>query len=289
MIVVGHAFLSVRCQTRILSLSRSVIYYKPRLAPVSEVCVANEILELWQESPFYGYRRITAALNRRGMRVNTKRVRRLMKAMNIEAIYPKPKLSQGNVAHKKYPYLLRNAEVSLANHAWCTDITYIKIASGFLYLVALIDVYSRYVVAWRLSITLDTEFCLSMLKEALNKAMPSIINTDQGCQFTSAAWIEMVESAGVRVSMDGRGRWADNIVIERFWRTVKYENVFLQCYESVADARKKLGEFIEFYNERRPHQNLEYATPSEVWRGVQSASPFRFKKLEEKIYEKIAA
>ena len=289
MIVVGHAFLSVRCQTRILSLSRSVIYYKPRAAKVLDVCVANEISEIWLESPFYGYRRITVALKRRGRCVNEKRVRRLMKEMSIEAIYPKPKLSQGNVAHKKYPYLLRNAEVYRPNHAWCTDITYIKIASGFLYLVALIDVYSRYVVAWKLSTTLDAEFCLNMLKNGLGKAIPGIINTDQGCQFTSAAWVEMVENAGVQVSMDGRGRWADNIVIERFWRTIKYENVFLQSYESVTNARNKLGEFIEFYNERRPHQNLAYATPAEVWRGVRIVEPFRFKKLEDKICEKIAA
>lgn len=289
MIVVGHRLLSIRCQAELLSLSRSAMYYKPRMAAVLEVCIANEISEIWLESPFYGRRRIAAALERRGHCVNEKRVRRLMRAMKIEAIYPKPKLSQANVAHKRYPYLLRNRELLGANQAWCTDITYIKIASGFVYLVGLIDVYSRYVVAWKLSITLDTEFCLSMLKEGLGKAVPGIINSDQGCQFTSAAWIEMVENAGVQVSMDGRGRWADNIPIERFWRTLKYENVFLQCFESVSDARQKLGEFIEFYNERRLHQSLDYATPSEVWHGLRSARPFRFKKREDNVCEKIAA
>jgi putative transposase len=289
MIEVHHKFLSVRCQTKLLSLARSVVYYKPCKSATSDVCAANEILEIWTESPFYGRRRIAAALHRLGHVVNEKRVRRLMREMKIEAIYPKPKLSQGNIAHKKYQYLLRDMDISRANQAWCTDITYIKIASGFVYLVALIDVYSRYVVAWKLSIALDTEFCLNMLKCGLSKAIPGVINTDQGCQFTSAAWIEAVEFAGVSVSMDGRGRWADNIPIERFWRTVKYENVFLQCFENVTDARQKLGEYIEFYNERRLHQSLDYATPAEVWRGVHSAAPFRFKKLEEKVFEKIAA
>jgi putative transposase len=204
-----------------------------------------------------------------------------MRAMNIEAIYPKPKLSQANKAHQKYGYLLRDIAIH-AGQVWCTDITYIKLGKGFVYLVALIDVYSRYIVAWRLSVTLDTHFCLEMLNDALtHHKAPEIINTDQGCQFTSIAWIEKVESAGIRVSMDGRGRWADNIPIERFWRTVKYEHVFLYCYESVQDARQRLGEFIDFYNERRLHQSLDYSPPSEVWRGLISVAPFCFKKRRE--------
>ncbi len=290
MLEISHPTLSIRKQTTLLSLTRSGVYYKKREASGEEVTLANEVLEIWQGCPFYGYRRITAALRRRGHVLNYKRVVRLMREMNIEAIYPKPRLSIGNPAHTKYKYLLRDMDIDRAGQVWCTDITYIKLGKGFVYLIALIDVYSRYVVSWRLSVTLDTHFCLEMLEDALrHHKAPDILNTDQGCQFTSSVWIERVESAGIRVSMDGRGRWADNILIERFWRSVKYENVFLHCYESVQDARQKLKEYIEFYNERRLHQSLGYVPPAEVWHGVASTAPFCFKKAEEEDNIKIAA
>ena len=259
-----HAKLSIRRQCELLATVRSTHYYEP--APRrDDTELANEIHEIWLDMPFYGYRRITAELKRRKHVVNHKRVSRLMAAMDIMALYPKPKTTVASSDHKIYPYLLRNLKIVCPNQAWSTDITYIKMPNGFVYLVALIDIYSRYVLTWRISNTLDKSFCLDMLAHGLTLGKPEIINTDQGCQFTSFDWINMVEGHGVLVSMDGRGRWIDNVFIERLWRTIKHEHVYLYSFDSVGQLKQSIGEFIDMYNTRRLHQSLGYRTPAEVY------------------------
>lgn len=231
-----------------------------------DTAIANEIHEIWTKMPFYGYRKITAELGRRDIEVNHKKVLRLMKEMGIKAIYPTPRTSMGSPNHKIYPYLLLGLKIVWPNQAWSTDITYIKTPNGFMYLVALIDIYSRYVVGWRLSNTLDTSFCLDMLYDALAKYGASdIINTDQGSQFTSTNWIAAVEVNGIRVSMDGKGCWVDNVYIERLWRTIKYELIYLHSYNTVSELKQAIGDFISFYNEKRLHQSLKYKTPAEIY------------------------
>ena len=278
--------LSIRYQCRLLGLNRSVVYYQKK-TPVDESEIMNRIHEIWLKSPAYGYRKITKALQQEGRDINHKRVYRLMKVMDLQAIYCKPNLSQSHPGHKIYDYLLKGLVIDRANQVWCTDITYIKMPQGFVYLVALIDVYSRYVVSWRLSTSLDTSFCLEMLQSALCVGVPEILNTDQGCQFTSADWINMVEGAGAKVSMDGKGRWADNIPVERFWRTMKYEDVFLKAYETVAETRFGVGEFIKYYNEERLHQSLDYMKPGPVYRGEKMAPPYILGQFSKK-FSKIA-
>lgn len=264
MINLHHVNLSVRKQCDLLGLWRSNVYYKPRPGQ-DDVLFANEIHDLWLEMPFYGYRKITATLKRRGYDINHKKVLRLMQDMNIQALYPKPNTSMHNPAHKKYPYLLKNVPISRPNQAWCTDITYIKMSNGFMYLVSLLDIYSRFILSWSFSNTLDKSFCLDMLNQGLGWGKPEILNTDQGCQFTSTAWIELVEQNGIKVSMDGRGRWTDNIFIERFWRTLKHEHIFLHSFETTSEAKRSIGSFIELYNNKRLHQSLGYKTPAEVY------------------------
>ena len=228
--------------------------------------MANEMNEIWSDMPVYGYRKITKELQRRNYKVNHKRVLRMMRQMNIMAIYPKPKTTIINQEHKKYPYLLRDLKIMEPNHVWETDITYIKIVGGFVYLVAIIDVFSRFVLSWSLSVTLEVGFCIDALTTALqNWPAAKILNTDQGVQFTSTEWINTVETAGIKISMDGIGRWADNIYIERFWRTAKHEYILLCSFESVKSARKAIGEFIDIYNHKRLHQSLGYLTPAEVY------------------------
>ena len=207
---------------------------------------------------------MTVRLNQQGEGVNRKRVRRLMRVMGVEAIYPKPSLS-ANRNHKVYPYLLRDVAIGRVDQVWSTDITYVGLPGGYVYLAATIDWYSRYVLAWRLSNTLDGWFCQEMLEEALAKGKPEVFNTDQGVQFTAAAWTGRLESAGVRVSMDGRGRCLDNVFVERLWRSVKYEDVYLRGYESVPELERGLGAYFAFYNTERPHQSLEYRTPADVY------------------------
>lgn len=259
-----HASLSVRQQCSLLCLNRSTLYYEP--VPLAEdSAMANEIHAIWQEMPFYGYRRITAELKRRSYDVNGKRVSRLMREMKISALYPRPRTSIRAPGHKIYPYLLNDLVIERPNQVWATDITYLKMSSGFAYLVALIDIYSRFIVAWRLSNTMDTHFCLEMLEEALVVGCPEILNTDQGSQFTSESWIKRVESAGIHVSMDGKGRWVDNITIERFWRTLKHEHFLLHSFENLIQARESIAGFIKLYNFRRLHQSLGYQTPAEVY------------------------
>jgi len=277
MIDVKHKILSVRKQCSLLGLNRSTLYYQAKGSD-EEVVLLNQIYDIWVSTPFYGYRRIWAELRHQGYEVNRKRVQRLMKVLNLQAIYPKPNVSQKRKEHKIYPYLLKGLTINRPNMVWCTDITYVRVGQGFVYLVALIDVYSRYIVSWRLSITLEACFCIEMLEEAFKKGVSDFMNTDQGSQFTSQEWINRVEAAGAKVSMDGQGRWADNIPVERFWRSVKYEDILLNSYETVEQVRQGIKRYIEFYNERRPHQSLGYARPGEVYRGQLKANAYIFKE-----------
>lgn len=221
----------------------------------------------YMETPFYGIRRMTAWLHRRGYPVNHKRVARLMRIMGIEAIYPKPKLSKGDSEHKVYPYLLKGVEVVRPNQVWSSDITYIPMHRGFVYLVAVMDWYSRYVLSWEVSVTMDVHFCISALERALRKAVPDIFNTDQGSQFTSRRFTGILQEGGIRISMDGKGRAFDNIFIERLWRSVKYENVYIHDYGSVPECIRGLSDYFLLHNERKPHQALGYRTPRDVYFG----------------------
>jgi putative transposase len=225
----------------------------------------NLIDKRYTAQPVYGSRRMTAWLQRQGHEVNRKRVQRLMRLMGLEAIYPKPKLSAAAAGHKVFPYLLRDVTIDRVDQVWSTDITYIGLPSGFMYLAAVIDWYSRYVLCWRLSNTLDGSFCLDMLDEALTRGKPEVFNTDQGVQFTAQAWTNRLESAGVAVSMDGKGRCLDNVFVERLWRTVKHEDVYVRCYEAVPELTQGMRRYFPFYNEERPHQSLDYRTPAEVY------------------------
>jgi len=233
----------------------------------------NRIDEIYTKWPFFGSPRITAQLKREGYDVNIKRVKRLMHLMNIIAIYPKPKTSPKNHEHKVYPYLLGNVTIERPNFVWSTDITYVRLGRGFVYLVAVIDWYSRYVLSWELSNTLETEFCVTALQTALNIACPTIFNTDQGSQFTSQDFVSVLQNLGIQVSMDSRGRALDNIFVERLWRSVKYEDVYIRHYELVRDAYQGLARYFKFYNEERPHQSLDYLTPAEVYFGGKEVQP----------------
>ena len=257
-----HPQLSVRRQCALLGLTRSSYYYEPASATKENLAVMRLIDQEYTRHPFYGSRRMAVWLRQQGQEVNRKRVQRLMRLMNLEAIYPKPKLSAGDRQHKVYPYLLRNVAIERVDQVWSTDITYVPLAHGFLYLAAIIDWYSRYVISWRLSNTLDGSFCLDMLEEALSQGKPEVFNTDQGVQFTAAAWTSRLERAGVAVSMDGKGRWADNVFVERLWRTVKYEDIYLNRYEVVPELQAGLKTYFPFYNEVRPHQALGNRTPA---------------------------
>jgi len=264
MIDSDHALLSVRGQCNVLELNRSGVYYIPE-PKADEAILMNEIYETWRKRPIYGYRRITAVLQRKGYDVNHKRIYHFMEKMNIKALYPKKRTSIKSLENKVYPYLLKDMEIDRPNQVWATDITYIKLARGFVYLVALIDLYSRRIIAWELSNSLDTQFCLIMLQRALRQATPEIVNTDQGVQFTSKAWIEVLEKNGIKISMDGVERCFDNIYIERFWRSFKYEDYHLRSYENMPEARHYIAKYIEFYNNERPHSKLRYKTPTEVY------------------------
>jgi len=220
-------------------------------------------------TPFYGARKIAVALKKQeGLTVNRKRVRRLMQLMGIRAVYRRPRTSKPAPEHETYPYLLRDLKITRPNQVWAADITYIPMARGFLYLVAIIDWYSRYVISWRLSNTLDDDFCVAALDEALSMCTPEIFNTDQGSQFTAEAFTRLLKEHDVRISMDGKGSYNDNLFIERLWRTVKYEEVYLKAYEDGREARISLGAYFRFYNTSRPHQSLGYRTPAEVYAGA---------------------
>jgi len=256
-------------QCRLLKIARSTLYYRPVPVSSDDLAVMRRMDELHLAWPFYGSRRMAAVLRREGWAMNRKRAKRLMKTMGIEAIYQKPNTSKGHPDHKVYPYLLRGLTIDRPNQVWCADITYIPMAKGFVYLVAVMDWFSRRVLSWRLSITMETDFCVEALTEAMEwYGQPEIFNTDQGVQFTSAAFIDELADRGVRISMDGKGRYLDNIFIERLWRSLKYEDVYIKAYGSVAEARRSLSIWLAFYNDERPHQSLEYRTPREIFEGV---------------------
>jgi putative transposase len=259
--------LSVRRQCALLNLARSGVYRPKPVIGAGDLALMRRIDELHLELPFYGSRRMTFELNKEGRGVNRKRVRRLMRVMGIEALVPRPGTSKPAPGHKIYPYLLRGLAIAEPNHVWAADITYIPMARGFLYLVAIIDWASRAVLAWRLSNTIDSRFCVEALEEALERyGKPKIFNTDQGAQFTSAAFTDKLEKPGVAISMDGRGRFMDNIFIERLWRSIKYEEVHLKAYADGREARAGIGSWMTFYNFRRPHQAMNNQTPMAVWR-----------------------
>jgi putative transposase len=265
MIAMAACDVSVREQCRLLGVARSTVYYEPPGPSASDLAVMRRLDEQYTATPYYGVQRMTASLQRVGIRIGHNRVRRLLRVMGLEAIYPKPRLSvPGGPEHRIYPYLLRGVRIERANQVWSADITYIRLTQGFVYLMAILDWFSRYVVSWSLSTTLDGWFCVQALREALRLARPEIFNTDQGSQFTGGDWIGHLKAAGVTISMDGRGRAFDNIFTERLWRSVKYEEVYLKDYRDVDAARRGLGEYFAFYNTDRPHQGLGYRTPWEV-------------------------
>jgi putative transposase len=256
----------------LLGVSRSAYYYAPCAESAENLALMRRLDELHLKHPVYGRPRLTELLRREGWEINPKRVGRLMRVMDIEAIYPKPGSSRRQPGHEIYPYLLRGKAITGPDQAWCADITYIPMKRGFMYLMAVMDWWSRYVLAWELSNTLEAGFCVAAWKQALargNKA-PLIANTDQGAQFTSQEYIAAVEEADVRVSMDGRGRWMDNRFIERLWRSLKYEDIYLRGYEHGVELRRGVGRWFGDYNESRPHQALGYATPAEVYRAPES-------------------
>jgi putative transposase len=260
-----HAELSVRRQCVLLGLSRSSLYYEPGAETSENLRLMRLLDKQYTACPFYGSRRLTAWLVQRGEAVNRKRVQRLLRIMGLEALYPKPRLSVAGRGHRIYPYLLRGVRIERPDQVWSTDITYVPLPAGFMYLAAIIDWYSRYVLAWRLSNTLDGSFCLELLDEALGRGCPEVFNTDQGVQFTAEAFTGRLQAAGVAVSMDGRGRCLDNVFVERLWRTVKYENIYLEGYDSVPGLEKGLGKYFPFYNHERLHQSLAYRTPAAVY------------------------
>jgi putative transposase len=264
MIESTHPELSIRRQCELLNLNRSTLYYQPAGESAENLQLMRLIDEQYLRTPFYGWPRMTATLRRAGHAVNHKRVQRLMNKMGLQAIYPKPKTSASGNGHKIYPYLLRHRELVRPNQVWSADITYVPMHQGFMYLVAIMDWFSRYVLAWQLSNTLDGYFCLDALQQALHKGQPEIFNTDQGAQFTAHEFTASLESANIQISMDGRGRALDNIFIERLWRSVKYEDIYLKDYALVSELDAGLAHYFHFYNEQRPHQSLDSRTPAEV-------------------------
>jgi len=262
-----HAVLSIRRQCALVRVARSGIYQPPPPANDNDLVLTRRLDELYTAWPVLGSRRMTAMLRAEGHLINRKRVQRLMRRMGIAALGPKPRTTKPAPGHKIFPYLLRNRAIDRANQVWAADITYIPIGRGFLYLVAVIDWASRAVLAWRLSNTMDVSFCVSALEEALARfGKPEIFNTDQGSQFTSAAFTATLATAEIRISMDGRGRWMDNVFIERLWRSLKYEDIYLKGYADGREAKAGIAEWIAFYNLRRPHQALANRTPMAVWR-----------------------
>jgi putative transposase len=260
--------LSVREQCELLGLNRSTAYYTPAGETKENLCLMRRIDKQYLKTPWYGSRRMTVWLAQEGFAVNRKRVQRLMRLMDIEAIYPRPRTTEVASEHRKFPYLLRDREITKPDEVWAADITYIPMVSGFMYLVAIIDWYSRYVLAWRLSNSLESSFCVEVLEEALSQRRPEIFNTDQGVQFTSRMFTGRLEAAGVSISMDGKGRALDNVFIERLWWSVKYEHVYLHDHTTVKSLHGGLETYLNYFNRERPHQSLEYSTPWDVYRGT---------------------
>lgn len=258
--------LPVTEQCRLLQLSRSSLYYRAQPVSAAELALLRRLDELHLQHPFAGARMLRDLLRQEGHQIGRKRVTSLMRKLGIEALYRKPNTSRKAAAAAIYPYLLGNLCVERANQVWAADITYIPMRTGFVYLVAIIDWHSRRVLAHRLSNTMTTDFCLEALQEALSKyGCPEIFNTDQGAQFTSADFTDTLKAHGIRISMDGRGRWIDNVFVERLWRSLKYEEVYLHAYESVAEARSGITRYLEFYNRRRPHRAHASATPDSIY------------------------
>jgi putative transposase len=263
----GHPEISLRRQCELLGVNRSGLYYEPVGESAENLLLMRLIDQEYTRHPFLGSRRLVVWLGKRGQVVNRKRVARLMDLMGIEAVYPKPKLSQPGEGHRIYPYLLRGTTVERVNQVWSTDITYIRMAQGFLYLVAVMDWFSRFVLSWSLSLTMELDFCLEALDRALRRGRPEIFNSDQGPQFTSEKFTGKLEARQIAVSMDGRGRCFDNIFVERLWRSLKYEEVYLRDYQQAAEARAGIGAYFQFYNFERPHQSLDYRTPAAIYLG----------------------
>jgi len=258
--------LPLRRQAEVLQLSRSTLYYEPRPVPAAELAVMRRIDELHLDYPFAGSRMIRDLLRGEDMAIGRERVATMMRRMGIEALYRRPNTSKPAPGHKIYPYLLRGLDVVRLNQVWAMDITYIPMARGFVYLTAVLDWFSRRVLSWRVSITLEVEFCRDAVEEALARhGRPEIFNTDQGSQFTSAAFTGLLLGNDIAVSMDGRGAWRDNVFVERLWRSVKYEEVYRRAYDGVGEARASLGRYLEFYNRKRPHSSLDARTPDQAY------------------------
>jgi putative transposase len=260
-----HA-LPVSRQAKALNLSRGSVYYLPRPVSARDLKVMGRLDELHLDYPFAGSRMLRDLLRREGIEIGRRRVATMMRRMGIEAIYRRPNTSKPAPGHKIYPYLLRNLTIDRANQVWAMDITYVPMARGFVYLAGVVDWFSRRVLAWRLSITMEASFCIEALEEALAKyGKPEIFNTDQGSQFTSQAFTEVLIGNAIAISMDGKGSWRDNVFVERLWRTIKYEEIYLRAYESVSEARASIGRYLDFYNRRRPHSSLDRQTPDEAY------------------------
>jgi len=277
---------SLRTQCEIFGINRSGLYYKP--LPVSDETL--KIMRLLDEEhtkhPFYGVKKMTKFLREKGYKIGKDKVRTLLRSMGLEAIYPKPNTSIPNKQHKIYPYLLKDIEITRPNQVWSADITYIRLNEGFVYLVAIIDWYSRYVLSWQLSNSLEAAFCVDALEEALKKGKPEIFNTDQGCQFTSTAFTDVLEKEKISISMDAKGKVFDNIFTERLWRTVKYEDIYIKGYQSIPEVQLGLAEYFDFYNNERYHQSLDYQTPREVLCKAQLSTDFELLTKKEKGSEK---
>jgi putative transposase len=267
-----HAELSVCCQCELLGISRTAYYYEPKRSEDDrDFAVLLAILDELKEHPFYGYRKIALAVA--FMDVTRKQVRRIMKRAGLRAIYPGKRLSMPNKGHKKYPYLLRGKNIWLPNQVWASDITYIKLPGGHVYLVTIIDLYSRRIMSWRVSNTLDADFCVLALEEAIAcHGSPAIFNTDQGCQFTSEQFVSVLQEYGIQISMDGVNRALDNIFVERFWRTLKYEDIYIRGYATIPELKVGLEKYFHFYNTERFHESLEYKTPEEIYFGIFSST-----------------
>ena len=265
MIEADHRGISIQCQCELVGLARSSYYYEPRPESELNLLLMTLLDEQFMKTPFYGVPRMTQWLVRKGYGVNEKRIARLMRLMGLAAVYPKKGLSHGDKNHTIYPYLLKGLSIDRPDQVWCADITYVRLEHGFLYLVAIMDWFSRYVLSWRLSNTLEKDFCLEALDEALVVSHPEIFNTDQGSQFTSPEFTGRLLERGIAVSMDSKGRVFDNIFIERLWRTVKYEEIYLRHYQSAKEAKAGLKNYFAFYNTERPHSSLGYFTPAEAY------------------------
>lgn len=268
----NHPEISINRQCNLLEVSKGALYYQPASIDPYTLSLMDIIDEQHTSTPFYGSRRLTAYLNAKGHEINRKRVQRLMRLMRIEAVYPKPKLSRRLENHKIYPYLLRGVNIERPDHVWSTDITYIRVSNGFVYLTAVIDWFSRYVLSWRLSNSLENTFCIEALEEALSISQPQIFNTDQGSQYTAVNFLKPLIDRDISISMDSRGRALDNVFVERLWRTVKYEEVFLKDYRTMKmnEVYRSLKDFIKFYNQERLHQALDYKSPEYIYHSARS-------------------